>query len=550
MQKKSEYENRLASLRISQHLAARRALLIEWHNTGLHKGVTLGQAIARSVSEHPRTRIVFGSLDRPGEATIAELFAEAERAAAGLAALGFTAGDRLLIHTPSWREGVVAFCAAAHLGVIIVPVIPFLGVTELSHIARITAAKGVLAPDRWGGQDFAAKFAHLAPDLLPRLIVIGDGPFSRPTVRWSELLGHGRIETPVAGPSSDPCLINFTSGTTALPKGVVHSHDSLVAEVPAMSLVDSPTGAPMLWPLPAGHIAGVIAWLRAFLANDPSILIDRWSDELAVDLIRQHRPDRLGAAPFHMDLYLRNAQTLFEYGVRHVPIGAASIPPVLIERAQSHGLPATRLYGCTEFPSITGGWPDDPLDRRAHTDGRALRGVQIRIVDEAGRAVPPGTPGEIEAIGPELFLGYLEPEHNASAFSTDGWFRTGDVGVMTEDGYLTIVDRLKDIVIRGGENISSKEVEDVLLRHPAIAEAAVVAWPHERLGEQVAAFVVLRPTCTVALHELSTFFISQGMALRKTPEHLIPVDTLPRNSVGKIMKGPLREKARELASLR
>jgi acyl-CoA synthetase (AMP-forming)/AMP-acid ligase II len=216
-----------------------------------------------------------------------------------------------------------------------------------------------------------------------------------------------------------------------------------------------------------------------------------------------------------------------------------------MERCEVMNWPATRSYGLTEHPTISGAWPDDPFQKRATTDGRLLSGVSVRLVDDGGRAVSPGEPGEIVCMGPELCQGYLDPEHTAAAFASDGWFHTGDIGVMDAEGYLAIVDRKKDVIIRGGENIASKEVEDILLRHPSVEEVAAVGWPDERLGERVGVFVRLRAGVRdLSLTEVSLHFAASGRATYKTPEHIVIVDDFPRTPAGKIRKPELRNQIR------
>jgi acyl-CoA synthetase (AMP-forming)/AMP-acid ligase II len=229
-------------------------------------------------------------------------------------------------------------------------------------------------------------------------------------------------------------------------------------------------------------------------------------------------------------------------------VGAASVPSALMERAEKHGCPGTRTYGSTEHPTISGALPSDPFEKRATTDGRLLAGVQVRLIDDEGRTVGTDIPGEIVSMGPELFKGYLDPTHNEAAFADDGWFHTGDIGQLDADGYLRIVDRKKDIIIRGGENISSKEVEDTLVLHPMIAEAAVVAWPDRRMGERVGAFVRLKDPITLTIDDIAAHFLAAGIARQKTPERLVVVVDFPRTPAGKILKTELREHVRSLAA--
>jgi acyl-CoA synthetase (AMP-forming)/AMP-acid ligase II len=222
--------------------------------------------------------------------------------------------------------------------------------------------------------------------------------------------------------------------------------------------------------------------------------------------------------------------------------GAANVSPSLIERADAVGIRAYRCYGSSEHPTISSGEPDDSLDKRATTDGRVTAGNEWRLVDDDDRDVPTGVDGEIVVRGPEQFLGYLDPALNDGLYLEDGWLRTGDVGRVDADGFLTITDRKKDIIIRGGENIASKEVEDVMLTHPAVADVAAVGVPDERYGERVCAFVVLRTGHSLTLPDVRQHFSEAGLARQKTPERLEIVDALPRTAAGKIQKFALRDR--------
>jgi non-ribosomal peptide synthetase component E (peptide arylation enzyme) len=215
------------------------------------------------------------------------------------------------------------------------------------------------------------------------------------------------------------------------------------------------------------------------------------------------------------------------------------VPPALVERAEAAGIVTWRSYGSTEHPAIASGTPDDPRDKRIYTDGRPTVGNQVRLVDEHGRNVAQGEEGEIVAIGPRRFVGYQDGVDDEEAFLDDTWFRTGDLARFDSDGYLVVTDRIKDIIIRGGENISAREVEDVLATHPAVREVAVCAAPDEAFGESVAAFVIAGRDGP-SLDELIEHARSAGLAPHKLPTRLVIVDELPRTAAGKVRKRALR----------
>ncbi|MDB5453557.1 MAG: fatty-acyl-CoA synthase, partial [Caulobacteraceae bacterium] len=447
----------LRALDRASHWQARAPYLKAWREAGIHTGETLPQMLARCAADHPDIKMVFGSLERPSQTTAGASWDASLEVAVGLHKLGLKEGDPVVVQMPNWDEGVLAMLACFRLGLIVVPMIHTYGPGETAYILERTEAVAMIVPDRWKKIDYDARLAGIATPFLRHVIVAGDAPFGRPVTRWHELLGDTTTPLPElsAGPD-DACLINFTSGTTSAPKGVVHSHHSLASEIPRFPFVLSPNGRSKLMPLPGGHIAGVIANLSPLLAADPVILMDAWDNDLAKALIVEHRPDRAGGVPFMVAVLAEEAATLFPDGVVQMSIGAASVPPSLMERCEAMGWPGTRTYGSTEHPTISGAFPADPFAKRVATDGRLLEGVQVRLVDdETGQVVGVGQPGEIVSMGPELCKGYLEPAHNEAAFAADGWFHTGDIGVMDAEGYLAIVDRKKDIIIRGGENISS-----------------------------------------------------------------------------------------------
>jgi len=231
--------------------------------------------------------------------------------------------------------------------------------------------------------------------------------------------------------------------------------------------------------------------------------------------------------------------------VPRVGLGGAPVPIALAERAAANGITIVRVYGSTEHPSITGSAFDDPADKRHATDGTALPGVEILVLDEDGNAVAPGGPGEIWSRGPDLCVGYTDPQLTAAAFDADGWYRTGDLGVLDADGFLTITDRVNDVIIRGGENISAAEVEEVIIQLDHVAEVAVVAAPDERMGEHACAVVRLAPGVeALELRDLADALQRTGLARQKWPEELRIVDDFPRTASGKIRKVDLRRDLR------
>jgi cyclohexanecarboxylate-CoA ligase len=270
------------------------------------------------------------------------------------------------------------------------------------------------------------------------------------------------------------------------------------------------------------------------------VLQDVWDPGLAVELIeREELTVTVGATPFlhgivHSE---RRAESLRIFGC-----GGADVPPALIAEAHAIGISASRLYGSTECPTVTGTPIEAPVDRHASTDGAPIGADQVRIVDEDGAELPPGERGELQARGPDLCLGYLDPALNAKAFTADGWFRSGDLAIADRHGYLRIAGRAKDVILRGGENLSAKEIEDLLFEHPEIEEVAIVGYPDEVLGERSCAVVVAARE--LELDDLVSYLRSRSVANQKLPERLLQVKALPKTASGKVQKYRLRDELR------
>lgn len=542
-------KERLDAIFRSSHWRQRESYRSSWRATGAYPGVGLGAAVAAGAVATPGVSMVFASTEGTQEVTLQALHREARAVAWGFHRMGLRAGDVIALQMPHMRESTVAFLAALHAGLIVVPIIHIYGAAELDFILGDCQASALVIPGQWKKIDFIGRVAALGPlPHLQQVVVVGQAAgIARPAMAWDDLLTEeaflqGDSLAPAPADPDEPCVMLYTSGTSGTPKAVVHTHNSIAAEVPVFPFAPpEPDGAPILWPTPAGHIVGVVAWLRPFFLGENAIVLDHYDVDLAAQLMVRYHPDRSGGVPFQLSaLFARPDAAELLGGVRHLLAGAAGIPPSLIEQSQAFGVPATRSYGCTEHPTLSGGQPEDPLAKRAYTDGRLLPGSLVRLVDDAGVELAQGLPGEILTMGPQLFAGYLDSKLNQQAFTPDGWFCSGDIGVLDEDGYLTIVDRKKDIIIRAGENVSSKEVEDLLATHPDVMEVAAVAWPDPTYGEKVGVFVRLRAGASLTLEQIGQHFAAAGVARQKTPEHLVILEEFPRNAMGKIVKPQLR----------
>jgi acyl-CoA synthetase (AMP-forming)/AMP-acid ligase II len=335
-----------------------------------------------------------------------------------------------------------------------------------------------------------------------------------------------------------PAVIAFTSGTTRDPKGVVHSHRTIGCEARQLNYMFPVIGPPPITGAPVGHFIGMVnAFLVPLLRDMPVSLIDVWDPGRVLDLMVAENLGMAGGATYFLTSLLDHPAFTDD----HLPLmpfaglGGSTVPAAVTDRAERIGIRCYRSYGSTEHPSITGSLLDEPQVKRCTTDGHVLPGVEIRLADD----------GEIFSRGPDLCVGYTDPALTAAAFDADGWYRTGDVGVLDGDGYLTITDRVSDVIIRGGENISAQEVEELLGALPSVAEVSVVGAPDDRFGERAAAVIRVRdgrPFPTLA--EIRAHLAEVGLAKQKWPESLHEVGDFPRTPSGKVQKFRLRDDLR------
>jgi acyl-CoA synthetase (AMP-forming)/AMP-acid ligase II len=517
-----------------------------WRKLGLWSDRSLGQAMASAAAERPDALLHVRGEDSATEAPLAQVHVRGLELAGSLRALGLGPGGTLAMQLPNRIENAVVFQAAAALGCTLLPIIHIYGPAELAHILADSRATVLITPDRWRTIDYLERLARLPdlPDLKHRIVLGDDVPAG--CLAWNDL--------PVGEPPATPAdadaeaLLLYTSGTTAAPKGARHSSRTLLAELTAQNLMGGGGGGGFA-PWPSGHIAGTLGILgHAVLGRDVAML-ESWDAAAAAELIETFKVEQTSGTPFHLTGILeaaaRDGRDLSS--LRQFVVGATTVPPALVAAAEEAGVRCVRCYGSTELPTLTQCAPDDPLDKRLNTDGRLNPGCEVRFVADDGTDVPAGSEGELAVRGPERFLGYTDPELDACAFLSGGWFLTGDVGVMDAHGYVAITDRKKDIIIRGGENISSREVEDLLLKLPGVAEAAAVGWPDERLGERVCAVLLMRDGHRADLVEIAELFGRIGVARQKTPERLVFVDAFPRTPTGKIQKAVLKAQLLETA---
>ena len=464
----------------------------------------MGQFLSAALERLAHLEVRIWSRTRPTRHTVADVHEMARHVAGGLQKRGVGPGDVVAFQMPNCIEAAALFYGTALLGAAVVPVVHFYGAKEVGFI------RGDAAPALFLSQDDAAEL----------------------------IAGDHTLDAPLPVDPGGTALIAYTSGTTANPKGVIHTHRSIVAEVLQLSANQPLDPRPLLVGAPVGHTIGMLSGLLIPLVKDRAVhLIDKWD------------PAHVLEAMVEGDLTAGSGSTYFltslldapEFGPEHlarmqyIGLGGSPVPAAVADRATALGISITRAYGSTEHPSTTGSLHEFPAEKRLYTDGKPLPGVELQLADD----------GEILSRGPDLFAGYTDKELTAEAIDADGWYHTGDVGVLDEDGFLTITDRKKDVIDRGGEKVSAAEVEEILARMAGVAEVAVVAAPDERLGEHGAAFFRMQVGATApSLDDIRATLTAADLARQKWPEEVHAVDDFPRTPSGKVRKVELRARLR------
>lgn len=487
--------------------------------------------------------------------SLRDIHDEATRLARALVSRGLAPGDTISFQLPNWHEGVVISLAAAMAGLVLNPITPIYRDAEVGFMLADSRSRLLFVPAEFRGYDFRAMMRRVLPGLeKPLEVVVLRGEAAGFTA-WESLMADGDGDLPLPGADPDAIkLVMYTSGTTGRAKGVLHSHNSLQAEnrMRQAHLGVGP-GDILFNPSPVTHITGMLyALCLPFTLGTTAVLMDVWEAQVALDLMRRHRATGMVASTIFLQELLAAGQAQDEHlpALRFFLCGGAQVRPELIREAAAHftNCVFSRIYGSTEVPVICAGVNSRAdTELGAETDGQIF-GTEARVVDPAtGVPLADGEDGEIVARGPQMFLGYTRDEDNRGALDPDGYFRMGDLGRIVHGDFIVVTGRKKDLIIRAGENISPKEIEDLLLGHPAIADIAIVAMPSARTGELACAFVIPRAGRSIDLAEIARFLIAAGVAKQKIPEHLELVDDLPRTAIGKVRKDVLRQTARALA---
>ncbi|MGP0029608.1 MAG: class I adenylate-forming enzyme family protein [Acidimicrobiales bacterium] len=446
------------------------------------------------------------------------------RVAGGLRARGVRQGEAVTWQLPNCLAAAVLSRACWRIGAVAAPVLHSFGPGDAARaLEQIDPALNV----------------ELGPDALSDPSALDASLGQRPVAAGT-----------CAVRPSDVALVLFTSGSTGTPKAVLHTHRGLSWKAALMTRVHGlGPGDAVLMPAPLAHISGLLnGVLVPGAAGLRAVLVRRFDPVQALQLVARERVSFLAGPPTFfvaMAGALGSPATagLDLSSIRLVSSGGASVTPAFVEEtAETFKCRVKRTYGSTEAPTVTTSTDDDPFERARDTDGRAVGLVELRVTEPSGgAALGPGRRGELWVRGPELFAGYADRAQTATVIAPGGWFRTGDLATVDADGWLRIVGRLKDVIIRGGENISASEVEAALEAHPAVRQAVVVGYPDPLMGERVAAYVVA--SGPFDLSTCLSWFAQRGMAKFKTPERLERLERLPLLGSGKPDRAGLQRRA-------
>jgi acyl-CoA synthetase (AMP-forming)/AMP-acid ligase II len=500
---------------------------------------TLWRLIKARAAATPNGLLVVDEHDR--ELTFADYRDACLRTAAGLAGLGVGEGTPVSWQLPTWIDSFVVVGALARLGAVQNPILPIARAREVGFITRQTGAAVLLVPGTWRDFDYPAMAERVVENGRPEIVVVdGSLPDGDPASLPSP---------PTPAPADDPVRwVFYTSGTTAEPKGARHTDRTVAASARGVN------AAAELGPsdrfglvFPFTHVGGIATLFGLLMTGGAAIVVEMFEPFETTEVLRRHGVTVAGAGTAFWLAFLQVQRTQPAVPIfpklRAMVGGGSPKPPTLHAEIKTEvgGIGVASGYGLTECPSLALGTVHDPDPKLAVTDGRPAPGVEIRIVTDDHRVLDAGHVGEVRVRGPQLFKGYVDHGLDADAFDADGFLRTGDLGRLDADGYLVISGRLKDIIIRKGENISAKEVEGILYAHPKIADVAVVGLPDVERGELACAVVVLAPGVEpLTLDEIAAWCTEQGLMTQKIPEQLELVAALPKNPAGKVLKDELR----------
>jgi acyl-CoA synthetase (AMP-forming)/AMP-acid ligase II len=508
-------------------------LQAEYRRRGYWEGITLAQIVERGAAEHPERPAVVG----PRPLTYGELWEQARRVAGALQDGGLEPGEFLVAVLSNCAEGLVLEVAASIAAAIFAPRSPHLSPAEALNLFAQLDARGlivereVLEKDGW-----ADAFAQLRDQLDDRPVWIhGEPAGALPTLAGA--IAAGRPADPVEQDPARPCLVLATGGTTGMPKSVMHSSETLVYAARNFArAIGYGADDVHVAIAPYGHAGGSVFEMYMPLLHGAAVLpIARWRPrDVAAEIERYGGTFFIAMGTHVYDLLALEPSAAPQLrSIRCIATGAG--PQEIFDRCDAELMPVVRVYGLSEAAGHALGRLQDPVEVRVRQDGVPFAGMDWRIVDPQGEPVPPGTAGEYQCRGPNLFMGYYgQDDATAAALTADGFYRTGDLMVLSPDGYVSWTGRTKDIIRRGGLQIDPIEIEGMLSRHPRIATVAVVGQPDMRLGERAVIVAVPEAGERADLAELCAYLQREGLPKQRLPERLVYVDDLPRTGVGKV----------------
>jgi cyclohexanecarboxylate-CoA ligase len=488
--------------------------------------------------------------DSTTQLTFAQVWDRAAALAAWLRKRGLGKGEAVAVQLPNWTETVVAFHGVLMAGGVVVPMTTILRRREVGFILRQTGARFAVVAEEFRGFSYRQLYAELVEEEATLEHVLWARSGGTVGVQFEDALASVPLDVDTArataGRDRDVALVIYTSGTTADPKGAIHTHEGLASSSDMCQRWFALNENDVLFnPSPVSHITGVSLGVLFPAAVGCSVTLQEvWQPQQAFDsLVHDRTTFMIFATPFLAALTeIAEEQDVRLEHIRTIVCGGADVPDALARRAQARLGEVVRMYGGTECPNASSGSPWDPQTARWGTEGRWLFPTQGRVVaPDTGRDATPGEVGEAWWRGPQLCAGYVDAAMN-SAFTDDGSFRTGDLVSIDTHGWLTVRGRIKDIINRGGEKFSTREIEDLIAELPGVLEVAVTSMPDPRLGERACAWVVLKPGATLELRDLTNRLRSLGLATHKLPERLEVVDEFPRTPSGKLRKNELRER--------
>jgi acyl-CoA synthetase len=482
-----------------------------------------------------------------------ELNDAAGRLAMWLHEVGVKPGDMVSVQLPGWTEFTVIYGACLKVGAVINPILPNHRAKEVSFILKKCQSKVLFIPSCFRNYDYPPMIQEIIGSIptLEQVVVVEKETEVQDCCTLNSIL---RLHDPLPERSprggDDLAAVLFTSGTESVPKGVMHTHNTIIASIRPFTKVLHLTDRDiMLMPAPVAHATGFHHGVTTpIMLGATHVLHDIFKPETALATIERERCTySMGATPIIHDMLCELQRKPYDISsLRFVLCGGAPSPRHVLKDAWDAGFRVISVYGSTESVPHTVSSPEAPLRKIHSTDGQAVPSVEVRVVDAGHAPVPACMEGEEASRGPNVFVGYLrEPELTDKVLDDEGWYYSGDLCVMDKQGYVKITGRKKDVIIRGGENISSNEVEGILLRHPKVKDTAVVAMPDPRLGERTCAYVVLEDDADdLSLEDVIAFFKEKHVAKYKYPERIETINCIPRNPSGKVQKFALRDDIR------